>query len=541
MRGLRGASVDGVIAADVVIVGAGVAGLSVALELAGLRVHLISKGRLESSGASAMAQGGVAAAVGTGDSPEMHRRDTVQAAAGLADPGAARLLTEAGPARIARLLALGARFDRKSDGQLDLGREAAHGRARILHAGGDATGAELVRVLSGAARAVGAHLFERVTALDLALRRGRVGGVLARHPDGSTLLHLAGAVVLATGGIGRAYSHTTNPAEATGDGLAMAARAGATLADLEFVQFHPTALAVGADPMPLITEALRGAGAVLLDGRGERFMVPLHEAAELAPRDVVARAIWRLRRAGEEVFLDATAAVGEDFPARFPSVYRHCRGQGLDPRREPIPVAPAAHYHMGGIAVDTRGRSSLPGLWACGEAACTGVHGANRLASNSLLEGMVFGTRLAADLRAALRTGAAAGPLPLELPPSAVAEVADRERQAAIRQTLWEGVGLERDRAGLTAARRHLERLAGAPAADDPETRNLLLVARMVTEAALARTESRGSHYRSDYPATDPSWRRRLQVTLPFGPGARPGVQRAGLEAVPARRAGAGS
>jgi L-aspartate oxidase len=357
--------------------------------------------------------------------------------------------------------------------------------------------------------------------LDLVLDGGRVAGVLAEEADGRRMLHLAPAVVLATGGLGQLYLCTTNPREATGDGLAMAARAGARLVDLEFVQFHPTALAAegaAGEPLPLLTEALRGEGAVLLDQNGRRFMLDEHPDAELAPRDVVARAIWKRLVQGDRVVLDTRGAVGEAFPERFPRVFSLCREHGLDPRVEPLPVAPAAHYHMGGVWVDADGRTSLPGLWACGEVAATGAHGANRLASNSLLEALVFGARVADGLRARLRPGDAVRTAHLR----AAAGFdrgrqgdpeRDRELTAAVRRLLWEKVGLVRDEAGLAAALADLDRLAARHSGAAGEARNLLAAARLVTAAALARRESRGGHFRSDLPAPDPAWARRLYLT----------------------------
>jgi L-aspartate oxidase len=514
---LRGHRFDGVARSEVLVVGSGVAGLTAALGSAPRRVTLLTKSALV-SGSSPWAQGGIAAAVGADDSPALHAADTMAAGAGLNDPDVVALLTGEGPERIRTLLALGVRFDRDAEGELHLGKEAAHGRRRILHAR-DATGAEIVRALSEAVRqAPEIRVEEGAFAVDLVLDGPRVAGVLAIHADGGRVLHLAPAVVLATGGLGRLYLHTTNPPEATGDGLAMAARAGARLVDLELVQFHPTALAAeGADPMPLLTEALRGEGAVLLDGRGRRFMLDEHPDAELAPRDVVARAIWRRQVAGEGVFLDARAAVGDRFPERFPQVFEICRNQDLDPRTEPIPVAPAAHYHMGGIAVDAGGRTSLPGLWACGEVSATGVHGANRLASNSLLEALVFGARVAEDLRREIP----AGPVAVRTAGLRVAEGSEGPRSAAgdaelitrVRRLMWEKVGLVRDEAGLLAALEELDRLAETSPQAAGEARNLLGIARLVTAAALARCESRGGHFRSDVPAPDPAWRRRLFLT----------------------------
>lgn len=508
---------------EVLVVGAGAAGLSVALGMAPRKVTVLTRGRLGRGGSSPMAQGGIAAAVGDGDSPSLHAADTLAVAGGLAEPQVVDLLTAEAPRVIAHLEEMGARFDRRADSEYELSREAAHGRARVLHAGGDATGAELIRAL---VRAVGGapeiRVAEESDALDLWLEKGRVVGIVSRQQEGNLVLHLARAIVLASGGLGRLFSHTTNAPESTGSGLAMAARAGAQLADLEFVQFHPTALAVGADPMPLLTEALRGAGAKLVDGRGTTFMQAVHPQGDLAPRDVVARALWRRRRAGEEVFLDGRKAVGDAFPSRFPTVYQLCRQHGLDPRCELIPVAPAAHYHMGGIWVDLHGRSSVPGLWVCGEVACTGAHGANRLASNSLLEALVFGERVKDDLRRELDEGSAAKAVLLsarrrtiELP--AVDGVAGASAASSIerlRQIMWDQVGLVRDEEGLTRAIEEIEKLSRAEDTLDYEARNQLLVARLVASAARCRRESRGSHYRQDFPETSSSWRRHLLITL---------------------------
>ncbi len=614
-----------VVAADVVVVGAGAAGLTAALGCAPRRVVVLTKTRLSATGgggASVWAQGGVASAVGDDDDPALHAADTLAAGAGLNDPRIVRLLTGEGPRRIRGLLALGARFDRDGAGRLALGREAAHSRRRIVHAQGDATGAEVVRTLVEAVlREPAVHVADQTFALDLALTSGgAVAGVLALDRRGRRVLYLAPAVVLATGGLGQLFLYPTNPLEATADGLAMAARAGARLVDLEFVQFHPTALAAGvagigtagkaaaappaggglaapasrpssaAAPLPLLTEALRGEGAVLVDDLGVRFMAEVHPDRELAPRDVVARAIWRRLREGRQVFLDARRAVGERFPERFPTVFSLCRRHGLDPRVEPLPVVPAAHYHMGGVAVDASGRTSLPGLWACGEVAATGAHGANRLASNSLLEALVFGARVAEDVaRADLGAAGAPGRTPgdrgrggagdpLGAPPweapmaeaanegaessgkgaesanegaesagegaesagegaESAGELAGSAREAAealvsrLRELMWERVGVERDEAGLAAAAAELEALAAlqadvVPAQGDSahrlgEARNLLWAARLLTQAALARRESRGGHYRTDYPCPDVTWQHRLFLTATPGGMAR--------------------
>ncbi|HYN01618.1 MAG TPA: L-aspartate oxidase [Vicinamibacteria bacterium] len=525
---------DAVREADVVVLGAGAAGLSVALGLGGRRVDLLAKGLLGRTGNSPWAQGGIAGAVGPGDTPALHAADTLAVAGELGDAGAIACLTSEGPERLAQLLALGAQFDRDRTGQLDLAREAAHSRARVLHAR-DATGAEVVRALGASLREQsGLSVFERALALELVRDGGRVAGVLARHADGALVLHRARAVVLATGGIGQVFARTTNPPEATGDGLALAWRAGARLADLEFVQFHPTALDVGADPMPLLTEALRGAGATLVDADGRRLLVDAGPQAELLARDVVARALWSALASGRRAFLDARTAVGEAFPERFPTVFEACRQHGLDPRTQPIPVAPAAHYHMGGVDVDLEGRTSVPGLWAAGEVACTGVHGANRLASNSLLEALVFGARAARSVGEALahlRRPAHA----LELPPSSLA--GDEEPAAAadaeIRRVMWEKAGLVRTGDGLREALAAIETLEDTLPAGAAEARNRATVARLVATAALARTESRGAHFRADYPLADSAWRRRILLTLE---GGAPRLETEPVAAPPAAR-----
>jgi L-aspartate oxidase len=508
---------------EVLVIGGGAGGLSVALGMVPRKVTLVTRGRLGLGGSSPLAQGGIAAAVGADDSPSRHAADTLAVAGGLADPEVVGLLTSEAPQAIARLEELGARFDRRVDDGYELSREAAHGRARVLHAGGDATGAELMRALVKAVEgAPGMRVLEQRDALELLVEEGRVVGAVVRHRSGQVALHLARAVVLASGGLGRLFSRTTNAPESTGAGLALAARAGAQLADLEFVQFHPTALAVGADPMPLLTEALRGAGAKLVDGEGGSVMQAVHPAAELAPRDVVARAIWRRRQAGDEVFLDGRQAVGDAFPSRFPTVYRICREHGLDPRSQPIPVAPAAHYHMGGVWVDIAGRSSLPGLWACGEVACTGAHGANRLASNSLLEALVFGARVKDDLRAELDRAmptklvlASAGDGAGDVPTTGEQDSASAAAAIArVRRIMWSRVGLVRDEEGLGQALEGLETLARRHGPLERDVQSQLVVARLLATAARCRRESRGSHFRQDFPQPAAAWQKRLLVRL---------------------------
>ena len=382
----------------VVIVGAGIAGLATALSLAPAPVVVVTQATLATEAATGWAQGGIAAALGPDDSPELHAADTLRAGGGLGDPSIVAMVAAQAPACIEALIGWGVRFDRDPDGGTALGLEAAHARARVAHAGGDASGRRILDSLVAAVRRQPSiAVIEGFRATDLALGEDGVVGLYGIQ-DGRSRLLAARAVVLATGGIGGLYAATTNPLGAVGSGLTLAARAGAVLRDLEFVQFHPTALALGADPMPLATEAIRGEGAILVDGRGERFMADV-PGAELAPRDVVARAIWRQIAAGQEVFLDARIALGSRFARRFPTVTAICHAAGLDPARQPIPVRPAAHYHMGGVAVTASGRTTVPGLWACGEVAATGLHGANRLASNSLLEAVAFAGWVAADLK----------------------------------------------------------------------------------------------------------------------------------------------
>jgi L-aspartate oxidase len=502
---------------DVVVIGSGIAGLATALYLDGRAVTVLSKSAFALGGSSKKAQGGVAVAMGADDSPELHASDTVKTGCGLTDPDVAALVTRDGPNRLHELLRLGAQIDRDPTGNLALGQEAAHSRRRVLHAAGDATGAELVRALTTAVSvADGINIVEHTMALDLVSDEGRVCGVLTVDRSGTIVLYAAPAVVLATGGIGRVFSRTTNPRECTGDGLAMAARIQARLAGLEFVQFHPTALADGSDPMALLTEALRGEGAVLIDETGHRFMTDVDPAAELAPRDVVARAIWRHRRDGHQAFLDGRK-IGARFARRFPTVYALCQERGIDPTSDPVPVSPAAHYHMGGVVIDHNGYTSVPGLWACGEVACSGLHGANRLASNSLLEALVYGARTGNGLsstrllhpdparlqRLTLRRPAAAEPwLPDSPGEGSVA--------GQLRRLMWDLVGLERTASGLQRALRQLHDLQEQAPAGAGELDNLLTVAELVTRAALARTESRGAHFRHDLPVTSPHWQQNL-------------------------------
>jgi L-aspartate oxidase len=481
------------------ILGAGVAGLFTALKLAPFPALVLADAHPGVSGSSARAQGGIAASVGKGDSWQSHAADTIAAGAGLCDSQIAALVAREASARIQDLVRFGAPFDRRADGTLAVGREAAHSAARIVHVGGDRAGAEVTRALADQALATPSiTVLEGFHAIELAVEEGRVVGLFARTGSGSfqrLILLRASAVVLATGGLGALYAVSTNPPETRGEGLGMAARAGALIADPEFVQFHPTAIAVNRDPAPLATEALRGEGAILVDETGRRFMAAIHPQAELAPRDVVARAIHREIVAGHKVFLDCRKAVGAQFAQKFPTVYAACREEGIDPAAQPIPVAPAAHYHMGGIATDVRGRCSMEGLWAVGECACTGLHGANRLASNSLLEALVFGARAAEDLRTSVvpRPGRGVLPAPRRFAAPPVPRM--------LRETMTRLVGLERNAEGLRSAFGIVAQIERA-GAHEPSLLNMTVTAKMVIAGALARRESRGGHFRSDCPQT---------------------------------------
>jgi L-aspartate oxidase len=505
---------------DALVIGAGIAGLIAALKLSPARVTVLCKTRLGKGAATDWAQGGIAAAIGKDDSPRLHAIDTQRAGAGISDRNIVEILTRDAPARVDELLELGAAFDRTAAGELALGREAAHQRRRIVKAGGDATGHEILKTLIDAVRALASiEIVEEVTARDLIVEGGCVRGVTAvENATAANVEIRADAVVLATGGAGRLYRYTTNPVEATGDGIAMAARAGALLADMEFVQFHPTALAIGRDPMPLVTEAVRGEGALLVNDLGERFMVSVHPDAELAPRDVVARAIFEQQQRGRTVGLDAREAIGARFPEAFPTVFGFCIAAGIDPRAQNIPVAPAAHYLMGGIAVDEWGRTSLPNLWACGETSATGVHGANRLASNSLLEALVYGSRVASDIAGTHRPSKRLARHVQSVPKAQAERRAPRTTAAQalsdVRNVMYANVGLVRDEPGLRAALARLDDLNAEFGDDAGELRNLLVVGRMIAEAALARRESRGSHYRSDYTATNEAFAKRSFTQL---------------------------
>jgi L-aspartate oxidase len=542
---------------DVVVVGSGVAGLTAALDLraAGLHVTVVTKVNID-DGSTRWAQGGIAAVLDPLDTPGAHAEDTLVAGVGLSDPAAVEVLVTEGPARVRELMRWGAEFDRYPDGTLMLTREGGHHADRVVHAGGDATGAEVQRALHDAVRRdPWIRLVEHALVLDLLTdATGRACGVtlhvLGEGTEDGVGAILARGVVLATGGMGQIFAVTTNPAVSTGDGVALALRAGAAVTDIEFVQFHPTALflgaAVGDTPQqPLVSEALRGAGAYLVDGDGKRFMVGQHELAELAPRDVVAKGIFReLRSSGtDHVFLDARHL--DDVAQRFPTITASCLAVGVDPQTDLIPVAPAAHYASGGVRTDLWGRTSIAGLYACGEVACTGVHGANRLASNSLLEGLVFANRIATDILRHLP--AQTDPVPASRPGG----VARADLRGPLQRAMSAGAGVLRSRASLAGAAAALVELGsgrvapglrseatregvalGAPgprerserreqgaAGDRPNTAsweatNLLTVASALVLAAQRREETRGCHWREDFPTASPLWRGHLLAGL---------------------------
>ncbi len=489
------------------IVGTGIAGLWAAWRLAseGLDAILLTKGTLADS-ATAWAQGGIAVAIGPGDSPDQHARDTLEAGDGLSDPEAVAILTTEGPQRIRELLALGADFDRASDGRLRFGLEAAHTRARIIHADGDRTGAMLVRSLAAVVRNLAqVTLLEHHEVRRLVRTGDDVTGAIVLGPDGTPRAISASNVILATGGVGQLFQDTTNPLGATGDGWALAHDAGAELRDLEFLQFHPTALKLpGVNPAPLISEAVRGAGALLVNKDGERFALKADPRGELAPRDIVARAVAEADAAGG-AFLDARQLA--DFPAQFPGIHAMLHTHGLDPLKDLLPVATALHYAMGGVSTDLDGRTSVRGLWAAGEVACTGVHGANRLASNSLLEGLVFADRVARSV-ADLGVSDSASPVPEPgLHPEdqdTGADDAAASVRAAMRELMSRLVGVVRTEWSLAEAGTLLAQLEESTPRAAWRTRNQLKVARLITDSARSRRESRGGHRRADYPPRRP-------------------------------------
>jgi L-aspartate oxidase len=491
-----------------IVIGGGLAGLTAALALAPEPAILLSKAPLGTEASSVLAQGGIAAALGPDDDLALHLADTLAAGDGLCDAYVAQKILAAAPVAIDSLVHLGVPFDRDAKGHLLLGLEAAHARRRIVHAGGDSSGREIMRTLEQRVRETPSiTVIERVAARRLIVEDGVVTGVLANTHCGPVLF-ASNRVVIATGGVGGLFLHGTNPAGSFGQGLALAARAGAAMGDMEFVQFHPTALDAPGYPLKLISETVRGEGAILVDETGERFMADV-PGAELAPRDVVSRAVWRHMAKGHKVFLDSRRVPDLDFARRFPAITGFCHAAGIDPATQPIPIRPAAHYHMGGIAVDLDGRSSIDGLWACGEAACTGLHGANRLASNSLLEAVVCGRMVAESV--------AATPVRRAKPRVSDASVRPAD-PAPVRKILSHAAGVLRDAEGLRDAAAALTPLAAVAfegadgGAGDPA-----IVGLMIVVAALRREESRGAHARTDFPDSTPEAQRtvlRLDETL---------------------------
>ncbi len=523
-----------------IVVGSGAAGMACALALAPLPVLLITKTAGLVGGSSLLSQGGIAAALDPDDRLDWHAGDTVRAGAGLSDQNAVKGLVRDGRDEIRRLVASGFAADTHADGSLRLGLEGAHSYNRIVHAGGDATGETLVALLSAEiVQARSVQVLTRTVVTDLITERGRVAGIEAYSDEFGWMTLRAPAVVLATGGAGALWAETTNAAEATADGLAMAARAGALLADLEFMQFHPTALVAAGqsasrERMPLLTEALRGAGASLVDEAGNCFMKDTHPLGDLAPRDSVARAIWRRRAQGEQVYLDLRPVLSSGSAQDFPQAVSFCVQAGFNPRSEPVPIAPAAHYHMGGIMADEAGRSSLGGLWVCGETASTGVHGANRLASNSLTEVLVWARRVANSIQSAevqqpLRLSAIGASGPAGMRPARTGVASAR---SSVQDIMSQKAGIVRCQDGLEEALSDLGdleqqiELAASSTCDSgaalnfnevcghSETRNMVLAARLIVLAALRRQESRGTHFRQDYPQQSAAWAHRQKLSF---------------------------
>jgi L-aspartate oxidase len=495
---------------DFIVVGSGIAGLSTALSLAASGQVMILTKACEQESNSFRAQGGIAAAVGAGDSPELHRQDTLRTGANLCDPTSVDVLVRSGPQTIQLLTRWGTCFDRKGD-EWALGREGAHSVSRILHVEGDSTGAGITRsLLQQASLHPQIQLFTHTLVADLLIKDGVCRGVVAVDVNQAPVYYLARkGVVLATGGCGQVYRYTTNDRVSTGDGFAMAYRAGAKLTDMEFIQFHPTALALEQNPMFLVSEAVRGEGAILVNDGGEAFMKRYHEWQSLAPRDVVARAIYCEMQAGHQIYLDATM-IKSSFAERFPAIDRQCKKFGIDPGKDWIPVTPAAHFIMGGIKTDLYGQTTIPRLFACGEVACTGVHGANRLASNSLLEGAVFAQRIGDRL--AILADQTTEAFAFVSPSLCNHQQMEQTWKEQMRQIMWDYAGIVRSSSGLSAGILQLKQLSEQIGAEYIECHNMLTTAHIIMKAALWRKESRGGHYRYDFPEMIPAWSQKHQV-----------------------------
>lgn len=502
----------------IVIVGAGLAGLFTALKLAPLPVTVIAAAPIGKGASSAWAQGGIAAAISAGDTAENHAKDTIEAGAGIVDENIALLMAGEAPQCINDLLEYGVPFDRDLEGALSVSREAAHSHRRIVRVKGDMAGRKIMEALIAFVRKIPSiTLIEGFAAHKLVTDSRKVTGIEAHNvidADAHTsVLVPAWAVVLASGGVGGLYKVTTNPPQACGNGLAIAARAGAVIADAEFVQFHPTGIAGDIDPSPLATEALRGDGATLVNSAGERFMQAIHADAELAPRDIVARAVFSEIAAGRNAFLDCRTHPGAAFKTKFPQVYSYCQTAGIDPETDLIPVVPSAHYHMGGVLCDAFGRTTLNGLWACGEVSSTGAHGANRLASNSLLEACVFAARIAADI--AITAPHRIQPIEREILVAKPVRRADEDNGTIekVRLLMSKHVGVIRNKSGMISVLKELD--AFQQHINEPaQATNILIAAKMIVTAALAREESRGGHFRSDFPQSEPRFRHRSFFTL---------------------------
>lgn len=498
---------------NIIIIGAGLAGLFTALKLAPLPVTVVSPTSLGEGASSFWAQGGIAAAIGDGDTPEKHVQDTISVGGGIVDENIASLVANEASKRIEDLLSYGVPFDKDLAGKLTLSREAAHSERRIVRVKGDMAGKAIMECLITAVKNTPSiNILEGYRAINLSTHDNHVNGVYLSPYSNIDNIHLltGPSVIIASGGVGGLYSVTTNPATSAAEGMAMAARAGAVIADPEFIQFHPTAINVGIDPAPLATEALRGDGAILINNAGKRFMLDEHPDAELAPRDIVARAVHKSIQNNQGAFLDCTAAVGNRFPEKYPTVFSKCRQAGIDPVTTPIPVAPAAHYHMGGIYTNHDGATTLEGLWACGEAASTGMHGANRLASNSLLEAVVFGARIAENIKARPAAKHTLTPVANNTPQPASANEA--EKYQSLRNAMSMHMGVIREEAGINKLIDIIANLRKET--NSAHFDNMLTSIQLIAHAALNRRESRGGHFRSDYPETHDSFSSRTYLKL---------------------------